>query len=207
MFWQQLINALWLGSVYALFALGYTLVDTGALYRTVALAAERKGLSWSDESAVATLAEGLAEQGAVRFEGQRITLFGEDVSQLIRTQEIAEGASQVSAIPGVRAALLDMQRAAGVEGGVRVTVADNGPGFAPDLVQKLHTPFFSTKPTGSGLGLTICAQIIKALEALLRLRQAACHRGLIPGQEAATSSKIEPTRAASVGSAARILAS
>ncbi|MCB1182742.1 hypothetical protein KDM41_04860 [bacterium] len=53
-------------------------------------------------------------------------------------------------------------RTAGVEGGVRVTVADNGPGFAPDLVQKLHTPFFSTKPTGSGLGLTICAQIIKA---------------------------------------------
>ena len=46
--------------------------------------------------------------------------------------------------------------------GFSVTVADNGPGLAPDLVQKLHTPFFSTKPTGSGLGLTICAQIIKA---------------------------------------------
>ena len=49
-----------------------------------------------------------------------------------------------------------------LEGGVRVAVADNGPGFAPDLADKLFSPFFSTKPTGSGLGLTICAQIVKA---------------------------------------------
>ncbi len=47
-------------------------------------------------------------------------------------------------------------------GGVRVAVADNGPGFAEDLADKLFSPFFSTKPTGSGLGLTICAQIVKA---------------------------------------------
>ncbi len=53
-------------------------------------------------------------------------------------------------------------RSQGVEGGVKVSVVDNGPGFDPELVEKLHTPFFSTKPTGSGLGLTICAQIIKA---------------------------------------------
>ncbi|MBE0567415.1 MAG: hypothetical protein IH621_15770 [Krumholzibacteria bacterium] len=49
-----------------------------------------------------------------------------------------------------------------LEGGVRVSVADNGPGFAPDLADKLFSPFFSTKPTGSGLGLTICAQIVKS---------------------------------------------
>jgi len=49
-----------------------------------------------------------------------------------------------------------------VEGGVRVFVTDTGPGFEPSLNEKLQTPFFSTKPTGSGLGLTICAQIIKA---------------------------------------------
>jgi signal transduction histidine kinase len=49
-----------------------------------------------------------------------------------------------------------------VPGGVRVAMADNGPGFASDLSGKLFSPFFSTKPTGSGLGLTICAQIIKA---------------------------------------------
>ena len=49
-----------------------------------------------------------------------------------------------------------------LEGGVRVAVADNGPGFAPDLADKLFSPFFSTKPTGSGLGLTICGQIIRS---------------------------------------------
>jgi len=49
-----------------------------------------------------------------------------------------------------------------LEGGVRIAVADSGPGFAPDLADKLFAPFFSTKPTGSGLGLTICAQIVKA---------------------------------------------
>ena len=49
-----------------------------------------------------------------------------------------------------------------LDGGVRVAVMDNGPGFAPDLADKLFSPFFSTKPTGSGLGLTICGQIIRS---------------------------------------------
>ena len=49
-----------------------------------------------------------------------------------------------------------------LEGGVKVEVLDNGPGFAENESDKLFSPFFSTKPTGSGLGLTICAQIIKA---------------------------------------------
>lgn len=49
-----------------------------------------------------------------------------------------------------------------VEGGAEVEVRDNGPGFAQDVEEKLYSPFFSTKTTGSGLGLTICAQIIKS---------------------------------------------
>ncbi len=49
-----------------------------------------------------------------------------------------------------------------VEGGVRVEVRDDGPGFAKEVGEKLFSPFFSTKTTGSGLGLTICAQIIKS---------------------------------------------
>jgi PAS domain S-box-containing protein len=49
-----------------------------------------------------------------------------------------------------------------LEGGVKVEVMDNGPGFAEDVAEKLFSPFFSTKATGSGLGLTISAQIIKA---------------------------------------------
>jgi len=49
-----------------------------------------------------------------------------------------------------------------VDGGVRIEVRDDGPGFAEDVMDKLFSPFFSTKTTGSGLGLTICAQIIKS---------------------------------------------
>jgi len=49
-----------------------------------------------------------------------------------------------------------------LEGGVKIIVSDNGPGFAEDTADKLFAPFFSTKTTGSGLGLTICAQIIKS---------------------------------------------
>lgn len=49
-----------------------------------------------------------------------------------------------------------------LEGGVKVSVLDEGPGFAGDVAEKLFSPFFSTKASGSGLGLTICAQVIKA---------------------------------------------
>jgi PAS domain S-box-containing protein len=49
-----------------------------------------------------------------------------------------------------------------LEGGVKVSVLDEGPGFANDVAEKLFSPFFSTKASGSGLGLTICAQVIKA---------------------------------------------
>jgi signal transduction histidine kinase len=49
-----------------------------------------------------------------------------------------------------------------LEGGVKVAVLDAGPGFADDVADKLFSPFFSTKASGSGLGLTICAQVIKA---------------------------------------------
>jgi PAS domain S-box-containing protein len=61
-------------------------------------------------------------------------------------------------------------RSRGVEGGIWVCVSDDGPGFDPESVAKLHTPFFSTKPTGSGLGLTICAQIIKAHGGVIEAR-------------------------------------
>lgn len=53
-------------------------------------------------------------------------------------------------------------RTSALDGGLKVEVLDSGPGFAEDEGKRLFSPFFSTKPTGSGLGLTICAQIIKA---------------------------------------------
>ena len=89
--------------------LGYIYVDTGALYRTIALAAIRAGVIDNDEGVV-DLLDGISVE-LKHIDGvQVVTLDGEDVSALIRTPEISMGASRVSAIPKVREFLLDLQR-------------------------------------------------------------------------------------------------
>lgn len=90
--------------------LGYIYVDTGALYRTIALSAVNSGVIDNEEETVKMLDTievklGFAEDGT-----QCVYLNGEDVSSKIRTPEISMGASKVSAIPKVREFLLDLQR-------------------------------------------------------------------------------------------------
>ncbi len=139
--------------------LGYVLLDTGALYRTVALAARRAGLAWDDEAAVGALAQALADEAAIVIEasdtapvslpppspvasaavggsGMRVRFRGDDVSAAIRAPEMSLGASRVSAIPAVRAALLAMQRRAGSEGGVVLEGRDIGTVVLPDAEAK-----------------------------------------------------------------------
>lgn len=112
-------------------ALGYVLVDTGAMYRAVALAATRASVAWSDGEGVASLARGIVGAHALSFArdprlGVRVRLSGEDISEAIRTPQIAQGASTVSAHPAVRSALLDLQRQAGESGGVVLEGRDIG---------------------------------------------------------------------------------
>ena len=90
-------------------ALGYIYVDTGALYRTVALGAVRAGVLDSDDG-IAALLPNLRVELKFVDGSQHVYLNGEDVSDLIRTPEISMGASKVSAVPAVRAFLLDLQR-------------------------------------------------------------------------------------------------
>lgn len=90
-------------------ALGYIYVDTGALYRTVALGAVRAGVLESDDG-IAALLPNLQVELKFADGSQHVYLNGEDVSDLIRTPEISMGASKVSAVPAVRAFLLDLQR-------------------------------------------------------------------------------------------------
>jgi cytidylate kinase len=120
--------------------LGYLLLDTGALYRSIALAARNAGLSWDDVDGVSKLALATANRGGVRFEAgagaPRVLLDGNDVSLLIRTQEISQGASKVSAMPGVRAALLELQRSAAAIGGVVLEGRDIGTVVLPDAEAK-----------------------------------------------------------------------
>lgn len=91
--------------------LGLLYVDTGAIYRTVALHTLRRGAQPGDAAAAAALLPELTITMAYDPEGlQRMYLNGEDVTDRIRTQEISMAASAVSAHPAVRAFLLDMQR-------------------------------------------------------------------------------------------------
>jgi 3-phosphoshikimate 1-carboxyvinyltransferase len=86
--------------------LGFHYLDSGALYRVLALAAQRAGVAWSNEAALADLARSLP----VAFAGEEILLGGQEVGLGIRSEEMGQGASQVSVHPAVRAALLDLQR-------------------------------------------------------------------------------------------------
>ncbi|RKW27612.1 MAG: (d)CMP kinase [Kingella sp. (in: b-proteobacteria)] len=86
--------------------LGWAYLDSGALYRLTALYAQRQGVSWSDEAALAELAAALP----VRFAGGTVFLADENVGSAIRSEEIGMSASAVAALPAVRAALLQRQR-------------------------------------------------------------------------------------------------
>lgn len=106
--------------------LGYRLLDTGAIYRAVALASRRRGVPWTEAARLGDVARELD----IRFDfvGDRnhVYLGDEDVSDAIRTPEISQGSSQVSAHPEVRAALLELQRRLGAGGGVVVEGRDTG---------------------------------------------------------------------------------
>ena len=86
--------------------LGWHLLDSGALYRLVAAAAARSGTGLDDEAGLA----GLARNLPARFEGEKVWLGSEDVSEEIRSEACGNRASQVAALPGVRTALVGLQR-------------------------------------------------------------------------------------------------
>lgn len=117
--------------------LGYRLLDTGAIYRAVALTSQRQGISWDDAPRLAEIARALDID--FHFDGEdtnKVSLGGEDVSAAIRTPEISQGASRVSALPEVRAALLDLQRRLGAQGGVVAEGRDIGTVVFPDAGAK-----------------------------------------------------------------------
>jgi len=117
-------------------SLGYSFLDTGAIYRTVALVARQRGIDWSDGPALGALAAALD----LRFESaggvNRVIADGADVTTEIRTPAISEGASQVSAHPPVRTALMGIQRAIGARGRVVAEGRDTGTVVFPDAPAK-----------------------------------------------------------------------
>lgn len=117
--------------------LGYIYVDTGALYRTVALAATRNGVLESAEKTEQMLKDITVDLAFDDAGAQCVYLNGEDVSSLIRTPEISMAASNVSKIPAVRAFLLGLQRDIAAKNNVIMDGRDIATVVLPDAQVKI----------------------------------------------------------------------
>lgn len=112
-------------------------VDTGALYRTIGLAVRRRDIPMDDAAGILSVLPEIKVELAYREGSQRVLLDGEDVSGLIRTPEISMYASKVSALPEVRAFLLELQRGMARERSVVMDGRDIGTVILPDAEVKI----------------------------------------------------------------------
>ncbi len=117
--------------------LDFTHIDTGALYRGVALLAIRAQAPLSDEAAVVASAQGARLEFRQLAEGNLLHINGENVHQAIRTEEVSQASSRVSAYPSVRALLLSLQRDLGKDGGIVLEGRDIGTVVFPDAEVKI----------------------------------------------------------------------
>ena len=113
--------------------LGYTYIDTGAMYRAVALWAHRRNIDFTDMHRM----EQLAIAAAIELTPGRIHLNGEDVTEAIRTPEVTNGASKIAVIPGVRRAMVAKQREIGERASVVMEGRDIGTVVFPDAQVKI----------------------------------------------------------------------
>ena len=119
--------------------LGFLYVDTGAIYRTVGLAALGRGIDPADGGAVAALLPGLSITMAYGADGlQHMFLDGEDVTEAIRRNEVSAAASKAAAIPAVRDFLMEMQRKAAREHDVIMDGRDIGTVVLPGADLKIY---------------------------------------------------------------------
>jgi len=116
--------------------LGYTFLDTGAMYRALALKALREKVPLDDERALADLARCTTIELAARGDGVRLD--GEDVTAAIRTREVSAAASRVSAHPQVGRQMVARQQELGREGGVVLDGRDIGTAVFPDADVKFY---------------------------------------------------------------------
>lgn len=115
---------------------GFIYVDTGAIYRAIGLKFVRTGKSFTNENIISVLPG--TELSLTHIDGeQHIIIDGEDVSSLIRTQEISSAASKVSAVPEVRAFLLDLQRDIARKNNVIMDGRDVGTVILPNAEVKI----------------------------------------------------------------------
>jgi cytidylate kinase len=123
--------------------LGYIYIDTGAMYRAIALKALRNGVPLHAGEKLAALAGETHIDLRAQDGAQQVLLDGEDVTAAIRTPEVAQAASKAAIVPGVRKVLVAEQRRAGQNGGVVMEGRDIGSVVFPDAELKI---FLSASP-------------------------------------------------------------
>jgi cytidylate kinase len=117
--------------------LGYVNLESGAMYRALALKAIERDASFDDEAALVKLAENLRIQLEPTIGGNRTLMDGRDVSSRIRERDVSEGASRVSVHPKVREWMVAHQREMGAGGGVVMEGRDIGTKVFPDADLKI----------------------------------------------------------------------
>jgi len=117
--------------------LGYVYIDTGAMYRALALKALRREISLDATDQLVPLARATRIDLRAQDGTQRVFLDGEDVTAAIRTPEVSQAASKVAVVPGVRKVLVAEQRRAGEQGGVVMEGRDIGSVVFPDAGLKI----------------------------------------------------------------------
>ena len=137
--------------------LGYLHIDTGAMFRAVALMAQRAGISCEDDAGLAELCRGLSITFECEDGSCRVLVNGEDVSSAIRSEEVGLLTSCISARKPVRDALLDMQRTMGQAGGVILEGRDIGTVVFPDAEVKFFL-FASAEERGKRRYLELAAR-------------------------------------------------
>ena len=147
--------------------LGFTYIDTGAMYRAVALWALRQKVDWDDMHRM----EQLAIAAEIELSPGRIHLNGEDVSEAIRTPDVSNGASKVAVIPGVRRAMVAKQRAMGERASVVMEGRDIGTVVFPaadvkifldaDPEERVRRRFREGRERGESIGVAQLAEQMK----------------------------------------------
>lgn len=118
--------------------LGYLYIDTGAMYRALTLAAQRRGVSPHDEDALAKLARVLTIAFAADGDGQRVLLDGEDVTDAIRAPDVTAEVSHVARHPMVREVMVEKQRELAKDGGIVMDGRDIGTHVLPNADVKIY---------------------------------------------------------------------
>ena len=187
-------------------ALGFHFLNSGALYRAVALRALESGLNLENESGLSDIALKLN----ANFKGEMVTLEGRDVTDAVRTEEVSVAASRIAGLAGVRQALLKRQRAFRQPPGLVADGRDMGTVVFPDAVLKI---FLTASPEsraerrykqlmGKGLGANMAA----LLQDILERDQRDSTRATAPLKKDADAVLVDTTRMTAAKAIAQVLA-